>query len=129
MNFAILVNAAPYSQQSSLTAYHFCSAVLAQGHRLPRIFFYQDGVLNGNSFISPPQDEFNLVQAWQQLAEQYGVELSICISAALRRGLLDTTEAERYQHSGANLATKFTLTGLGQLVEAMIHADRFLVFN
>jgi tRNA 2-thiouridine synthesizing protein D len=129
VKFAILVNAAPYSQQGSLTAYHFSRAVLNKGHRIHRIFFYRDGVLNANSFISPPSDEFNLVTAWQELAEKEGVELMVCVTAALRRGVIDSVEAKQRDGGAGNLARGFKLTGLGQLMEAVLITDRFVVFN
>lgn len=118
LNFTVLVNAAPFSQQGSTSAYHFCRAALAKKQRIARVFFYGDGVLNANSFITPPQDEFNIVQAWQALAEKHGVELVVCIAAATRRGLLD-----------ANLAAGFKLSGLGQLAEAITQSDRLITFN
>lgn len=125
---AVLINAAP-THQSAHTAYHFTKAALAKGHRVPRIFFYQDGVLHGNQLITPPQDELNLVTAWQKLKYEYPIELTLCIAAALRRGILDATEAERHDKQHGNLATGFTLSGLGQLMEAIIHCDRFIQFG
>lgn len=129
MNFTILVNAAPYSQQGSYSAYQFSKAALIKGHKINKIFFYRDGVLNANQFITPPQDEFNLVAAWQELAAQQPIELVVCIAAALRRGLLDATEAERYEKNGHNLASGFKLAGLGQLIEAINNSDRLVIFN
>lgn len=118
MNFIILVNAAPYSQQGSNSAYQFSKALLAKGQRILRVFFYRDGVLNANTFISPPADEFNIVKAWQELAEKHGVELVVCVAAAMRRGLLDE-----------HIAPGFKITGLGQLIDGMMNADRLVVFN
>jgi tRNA 2-thiouridine synthesizing protein D len=134
MNFTILINASP-SQQGSTTAYNFSKAVLAKGYRILRIFFYRDGVLNANAFNSPPSDEFNIVQAWQELATEHGVELNVCVAAALRRGVLDEQEvsdvipAQAGIQQVSNLAHGFKITGLGQLIEAMINSDRFITFN
>jgi len=129
VKYAIFVKAAPFSHQGASTAYLFCKAALQKGHTINRVFFYGDGALNGNAFIAPPQDETNLVTHWQQLTKQYGVELIICVAAALRRGVLDITEAERYEKTAANLATGFTISGLGQLIEASINAERFIIFG
>jgi tRNA 2-thiouridine synthesizing protein D len=129
MHFSILVTAAPYSNQGAATAYRFCKTALTKHQKIARIFFYGDGVYNANALITPPQDEFNLVSAWQQLAEQYHVELIVCVAAALRRGILDHAEAQRHDKTAANLASGFKIAGLGQLIEDMTTADRFMVFK
>lgn len=117
VKFTLLINSSPYSPGTN-TAYQFAIASLAKGHKLLRIFFYREGVCNGNSFIHPPQDEVSRVSLWQELAAQHGIELIICVAAAERRGVTEE-----------NLAPGFKISGLGQLVEAAIDADRFLVFN
>ncbi len=127
--FALAVFAAPYSNQASFSAYQFAQALLHQGHRLVRVFFYQEGVHNATQLASPPQDEFDLPSAWQQLARDHQVDMVVCIAAALRRGVLDSQEANRYEKSAANLAPGFNLSGLGQLVEAAVVADRLVCFG
>ncbi len=51
----------------------------------------------------------------QKLNETQGVDLHICVAAALRRGVTDATEAERLGLAGANLQPGFSLSGLGAL--------------
>jgi tRNA 2-thiouridine synthesizing protein D len=128
MIFSLAVYAAP-SVQASDSAYRFATALLAQGYTLYRVFFYIDGVHHGNEFITPPQDEINLSTRWQQLAQTHDVDLVICIASALRRGILDETEAERYEKSGYNLAPGFTIGGLGQLLDAAVTSDRLITFG
>lgn len=129
MIFNIQVNAAPYSHQGTDTAHHFILAALKKGHSIERVFFYADGVHNGNRLSVPPQDERNIVQRWSTLAKTSGIDLVICIASAQRRGILDATESKRHGKLADNLATGFRISGLGQLVEAAIEADRLLVFN
>ena len=57
------------------------------------------------------------------------MELILCISSALRRGLLDDTEAGRYDKDGATIAEGFALGGLGLLVDACAHTDRMVTFG
>jgi sulfur relay (sulfurtransferase) complex TusBCD TusD component (DsrE family) len=57
-----------------------------------------------------------------------GIDLVICISAAQRRGLLSLEESRRQNRTDQDLAPGFRISGLGQLVEATINADRFIVF-
>ncbi len=127
--FALAVFAAPYSSQASLTAFRFAQALLDQGHSIVRIFFYQDGVHNATSLAAPPQDEFDLCAAWQQLANSHQLDLVVCIAAALRRGVINQQEANRYEKPAANLGEEFSLSGLGQLVEAAVVADRLICFG
>ena len=129
MKFAILMNSAPFTYQASDTAYQFCIAALAQGHQIQRAFIYHDEVYTASALTAPPQDEIPITQRWQALAAEHNVELVVCVAAALRRGILDEPEAARYGKPAANLANGFNIAGLGQLVEASLTADRFLVFG
>ena len=129
MKFAIQINQGPYTHQSADTAYQFALAALRGGHQIYRIFFYHDGVLNGAELTTPPLDERNIIERWSELSEKYDIDLVICIAAAQRRGIMDADEANRHGLSTHNLAAGFRLSGLGQLIEAGIEADRLLVFG
>ncbi len=129
LRFSLAVYAAPYSSQASQTALYFARALFAAGHTIERVFFYQDGVHVANLLAAPPQDERNLTQEWQILAREHQFELAVCIAAALRRGVLDQQEAERYSKPSANLASGFQIAGLGQLLDAAVHSDRLITFG
>ncbi|EXJ11375.1 MULTISPECIES: sulfurtransferase complex subunit TusD [Nitrincola] len=129
MIFTVVVHASPCQNAAPESALRFCKALLSAGHTLHRVFFYRDGVFNGNQLISSPPDELNTMRAWQALAEEHSIDLVICIAAAIRRGVLDSTEAKRYEQNQTNLAEKFNLSGLGQLVEACILSDRVITFG
>ncbi|MAR92793.1 MAG: sulfurtransferase complex subunit TusD [Pseudomonadota bacterium] len=129
MNFSIHVLCAPNRHQSSLSALRFCQAALDRGHQIQRVFFSGDGVLTGNRLTAAPQGEPDWYAGWRLLARDHGVELVVCISASLRRGVLDAGEAGRYQKDGHNLAPEFILSGLGQLVEAGLECDRLITFG
>jgi tRNA 2-thiouridine synthesizing protein D len=129
VKFGILVNEGPYTHQASDSAYQFAKAALAKGHEIFRVFFYNDGVNNGSRLTVPPQDDRNLQKAWSELAEKHKLDLVVCIAAAQRRGILDANEAKRHGKGVDNLAPGFRISGLGQLVEAGIEADRLVVFG
>ena len=129
MKFGILVNEGPYTHQAADTAYHFVEAALRSGHDIVRVFFYHDGVNNGTRLSVPPQDDRNIVERWSRLAEQHDVELILCVAAAQRRGLLNADEAQRAGKDTDNIAPGFTISGLGQLIDAGIQADRLVVFG
>lgn len=127
--FALQITGAPYSSLAPLSALKFARAALAGGHRIQRVFFYQDGVHLANQLACPPQDELNLTEAWQKLAEEHQLELVVCVAAALKRGILDEKEAKRHGQEHFNLAAGFQLAGLGQLIDSLSQADRTLTFK
>ena len=129
MKFGIVINEGPYTHQSSDSALQFVKAALDKGHEIFRVFFYHDGVNNGTSLGVPPQDDRNLTLEWSGLAEQHGLDLVVCVAAAQRRGVLDEDEMGRHGKSANNLAPGFRISGLGQLIEAGIQADRLVTFG
>jgi tRNA 2-thiouridine synthesizing protein D len=129
MKFAILVNEGPYQHQAADSAYQFAKAALEKGHEIFRIFFYHDGVNNATRLTVPPQDDRNIVDRWTKLAQEHNLDLVVCIAAAQRRGILDANEAKRNGKDADNLAAGFRISGLGQLIEAGIQADRLVVFG
>ena len=118
MKIGILINEGPYTHQATDSAYLFARAAIEKGHEVSRVFFYHDGVNNSTRLTEPPQDDRNIVLRWSKLAEQHGVDLVVCVAAALRRGIKDE-----------NLAAGFRISGLGQLVEIGIQADRVVTFG
>ena len=118
MKIGVMVNEGPYQHQSSDSAYLFCRAAIEAGHQIERVFFYHDGVNNATKLTEPPQDDRNVVARWAKLAEERGVDLVVCVAAALRRGIVEQ-----------NLAQGFRISGLGQLVESAIQSDRLVVFG
>lgn len=118
MKLAIMINEGVYQHQSTDTAYQFAKAAIEKGHEVPRIFFYHDGVYNASSLTDPPKDDRNIVTRWAKLAKDHNIDMVVCVAAALRRGIKDE-----------NLSEGFRISGLGQLVEAGIQADRLVVFG
>lgn len=129
MKYTILVNEGPYQHQSADTALQFTRAALEKGHEIYRVFFYHDGVNNGTRLTVPPADDRLIQKAWTELAEKHGLDLVICIAAAQRRGIMDADEAKRQGLDANNIAPGFRISGLGQLVEGGIQADRLVVFG
>jgi tRNA 2-thiouridine synthesizing protein D len=128
LNYCLLVTGPAYGTQQASSAWQFAQALLAAGHRITSVFFYREGVMNANQLSSPASDEFDLVRAWVALAQQHGVELNVCVAAALRRGVADEQEATQLSLVTANLQPGFTLSGLGSLAEAALSNDRLVQF-
>ena len=118
MKFGSLVSEGPYTHQASDTAYQFAVAAIAKGHEIQRVFFYHDGVYNATRLTEPPQDDRHIVNRWSALAGEHKIDLVVCVAAALRRGIKDEL-----------LAPNFRISGLGQLVDSGIKADRMVTFG
>ena len=88
LRYCLLVTGPAYGTQQASAAYQFALALIASGHHLDSVFFYREGVLNGNLLSAPASDEFDLVRSWQRMAADYPVALHVCVAAALRRGVL-----------------------------------------
>ena len=71
----------------------------------------------------------NIGERWVALGTQYELDLVVCVAAAQRRGVIDNEERTRHGKDGDNLERGFRLSGLGQWVEAMLVADRVMVFG
>lgn len=129
MKFGIVVNEGPYTHQASDSAYQFAKAAIEKGHEVVRVFFYHDGVNNATRLTVPPQDERNIQRNWSELAAAHDLDLVVCIAAAQRRGILDANEAKRQGKDADNIAPGFRISGLGQLIEVGITADRLITFG
>ncbi|WP_371185117.1 sulfurtransferase complex subunit TusD [Thalassotalea maritima] len=117
--YAIVVSTAPTDNKTH-TSLAFAKALLDAGHRIDGIFFYQDGVLNANTFVQTPSDEVNMKQLWQRFHQQTKTPLHLCISAAERRGLTDSNDDDFYH----NIVKEFTISGLGELAVLTAKADK-----
>jgi len=129
MKYTVMINEGPYQHQSADTALQFVRAALIKGHEIYRIFFYHDGVNNGTRLSVPPSDDRQLQKEWSELAKEHDLDLVICIAAAQRRGLMDANEAKRQGMDADNIIEGFRISGLGQLIEGGIQADRTIVFG
>lgn len=118
MDIGILVNEGPFTHQASDSAYHFARAALRKGHRIARVFFYNDGVFNGNRLSEPQSDDRNLVELWSKLGRENDIDLVVCVAAARRRGIKEDI-----------LKEGFRIAGIGQLIESGIENDRLVVFG
>ncbi|MDZ7924818.1 MAG: sulfurtransferase complex subunit TusD [Marinagarivorans sp.] len=130
MLFTLVINTAPISLHNGQahSALLFAKTLIAQKHSIHRLFFYGEGIQNLNAQALPPQGEADLCQQWQAFINAHQLDAVVCIAAAIRRGVFDTTEANRHQRSAA-LAEGVSLSGLGQLIEATTTSDRTITFG
>ncbi len=129
MIYSLLIHSSPASGHGARHGLAFARAALAAGHSIKRVFFLDAGVMTGSAIAVFPQDEADRLSPWTALAEQQGVDLVLCIASALKYGMLDDTEANRHERLAATAHPAFTVSGLGQLVDATAHSDRLVTFG
>ena len=129
MIYSLLVLSSPVSGHGSRTGAAFAKSAIARGHSIHRVFFLDAGTTASSRNSILPQDELDPILAWEALHQKHAVELVICISSALRYGMLDDTEAARYERPTASISPAFVVSGLGQLVDACANSDRLITFG
>lgn len=115
MRFDLLVQGAPLATGAPERALRFAQAAVDTGHRIGRIFFYNEAVTVANRFAA---DESGTRKHLAQMASEAGFELAVCVTAAARRGIL----------ANESLADGFVIVGLGQLIAAIEDSDRLVSF-
>ena len=115
MQFVILVNAAPFSEQSGHTAYAYCNALLDKGHQLIQLFFFQNGCYHALMTHQTKQSVNEQPIAWQRLSRNQTVPLKFCTTAAARRGIENSHIIEA--------------SSLSQFIAACDQADRIVTFG
>lgn len=128
-NFTLVITGAPYSSQAPQTALAFARAAVSAGHTLDRVFLYGDGVHLASSLSTPPPDETHWSKEWAGFLEQNAIPGSACIASALRRGLVDSSEQQRYELPASNLLAPFVIAGLGEWVESTMTSSRVIYFH
>lgn len=118
LTYTIMVLSGGYGSQNAYLAYQFSQVLINKKHCIHSVFFYMDGVHNANPFIDPANDEFNLLNSWKTLHDEYGISLNVCLSSARRRGIIP-------DHSCASF---FSISGLQALNGAIDLSDRLIQF-
>jgi len=129
MIYSLLIQSSPDNLSISASALAFAKALLQRNHSIYRVFFYSEGVLLATSAAIPPQDEPDIYADWREFIGKHKLDAVVCIAAAIKRGILNSTESERYQKSAGVLANAYDLSGLGQLIDATIHSDKLITFG
>lgn len=129
MIISLVIHGAPGTTQGAQTALSFCQAALDAGHQIYRLFFYEEGVHNAHALAVWPQDERDLNADWAVLIREHKLDAVACVASALKRGVLNSEEASRYEKPAASLDPAFDISGLGQWVDACLHSDRVVSFG
>ena len=129
VKFTVVVHSAPYSTQAAASAYRFTKALLEQGHYVYRLFFFGDGVHNTSKLTVVAQDDTNWQQQWDKLIELQKLDSVVCVTSAIKRGIIDEAESARHELGAVSLSSSSEISGLGQLIDATINSDRVINFG
>lgn len=125
-HYSLLITSAPSSTEATIAAHQFARALSGQGYTLSTIFFYGEGIHHTNSLSTPPSDEYPFYTNWCDIQKTTGCELLVCITAAVKRGVVSDAEATEHSLPASNLQPPFIQAGLGEFFTAL-HQSQHLV--
>ncbi|CAL4324242.1 Sulfurtransferase TusD [Buchnera aphidicola (Chaitophorus sp. 3695)] len=129
MIYTLIVKGPAYGTENSISALFFAKALISKNkHILKNIFFYCDGVLNANKFLSPAKNEFDMRKKWSMFSLKNQVRLNVCFSAALRRGIIGIKETCNQKILEGNLDIFFKISSLENLSRDIKNSDRVIQF-
>lgn len=127
-NYSLLITSAPYEGQETNRSLALARCLLADGHHVSNVFFYGRGVLHANDFMLESGDEFFPRKHWVALAKDHQIPLLVCVTAAIKRGVVSSQEAEENGLPGSNLRAPFEQVGLGAFFTALHTCDKLVQF-
>lgn len=126
--FSILITSSPFHGDSAMRALAFVNGVIANGDKVNNIFFYSDGVYHANSLMLDTGDAFSAYKAWSTLSTEHDVTLLVCITAAVKRGIVSQQEADDNGIGFANLQSPFEQAGLGEFFTSLHSCNNLVQF-
>lgn len=121
MKFSVAIYADPRSSAAK-AALEFIRATLVSGHRIYRLFFFNEGARHGAVFDNA-EDRGLINQSWAELISQNGLDAVVCVNSAQTHGISINGK------TGIPLVQGFVIGGLGQLIDSVVNADRFITFG
>ncbi len=122
----LLITTSPHDRQGK-EALSTATKLLEQGEYVS-VFFYGDGAYTANRLMWQSADVPNIGQLWTSLAEQYELDLPVCVSTALARGITDEDNAKRHGLDANNILPPFRLVGLSELMLQINHGTTLIQF-
>lgn len=122
----LLITASPHSQTAK-QAIATAKSLLDQKQSVS-VFFYGDGAYTANRLMWQTADVPSVSDKWVKLADEYSLDLPVCVSTALARGITDSDNAKRHHLDGDNLRSPFRLVGLSELALQIDGADTVMQF-
>ena len=125
-SITLFITSSPFSTNKHWEA----QAFIREQHKdtpIKQVFFYADATLVCNASQKAPQGQLNTLEEWIKLSHDLNIPLKSCIANSVRRGILDETEAQRYDLA-ATCAPESQLVGLGEMAEAYLNQHQVVQF-
>ena len=119
MKMLVIVNDSPWGSSVATTALRFVQAANQSGHKVPAVFFHNDGVYNALDGQVSDDGMVSPSHAWQEIGRQQHTQLLLC-SAALTRRI--------NKESIGRLPQEFQEAGLPQMWDIARRCDRVVSF-
>ncbi|MFQ3249765.1 MAG: tRNA 2-thiouridine synthesizing protein D [Glaciecola sp.] len=116
--FLIFITGSPFDSLNGQTALSFCESAVSMGHCIEQIFFYQQGVQHANIDIQAASGELGIMKKWVSFSEQTKTPLNICVTAAIKRGVIAMEEAQELELN-SNLHASFNSVGMADYFAAL----------
>ncbi|MCO4320782.1 DsrE family protein [Aliidiomarina quisquiliarum] len=121
-SYLLLVQANPDDITTGLQALEQAQQLASQGETIAQVFFYGQGVLYANRFLSFPSGLPNLQAAWLKFSQQHNVPLVVCATVASQYGV------EALPPPAGNLAEGFHAGGLTEFMATLVSTDTLLQY-
>lgn len=126
MTTLLLITASPHSLAAKKAV--ATAKSLLDGQQSISVFFYGDGAYTANRLMWQTADVPSVSDEWVNLANTHHIDLPVCVSTALARGVTDSDNAKRHNLDGDNLRTPFRLVGLSELALQLGDATTVMQF-
>ena len=126
--YSILITHPPSDVTQTIAAQQFSDQICQQGHTLNNVFFYGDGIHHANALSLAPSDEHAVYAHWCEVQRTTNCELLVCITAAVKRGVVSAEEAAKAEEDMFNLRPPFTQAGLGEFFSALHECEKLVQF-
>jgi len=112
---------------NNIHALHFAKAIIKKNNQLDCIFLQQNSVYLSCANTVYPQTECNITTKWHDFLAKNKITAYVCITAALKRGIIDKNNANNYLLP-CTIAPAFKLTSLGFWLSMLEQTDRLISF-
>jgi tRNA 2-thiouridine synthesizing protein D len=126
--YSVLITSSPFHGDNALRALQFIAGVIDSGSSIDNVFFYGDGVYHTNNLMLEAGGECFSFGEWKKLSEAHNVKLLVCITAAVKRGIVSEQEAVNNGIASANLSAPFIQAGLGEFFTELHSCTRLVQF-
>ena len=102
--FGLLLTSDGFASQSLASVLQFARTAVQQGYTIEHIFLYQDAVYCVSADNDLPADEPDLSTELAVFCQQHGIPLLFCITAAEKRGVVNSLKQPKQGYIAAGLA-------------------------